>query len=153
MNLFTKIKKLLDDNNVKYKIIEHEHIVSAEEAARVRKEDISLSVKALLLKDDKGFLICGVSGNRKIDSKKLRKVLGTRDLRFATLEEVKEISGVERGAVAPFGNLLGLRMFIDKNVLDHDYVVFSAGMHTKSIKMKTKDYIKLVNGKIEEFSK
>ena len=53
----------------------------------------------------------------------------------------------------PFGNLFNIKVYFDKSVVENDIVAFNAGTHTKSIKMKAKDLVKVVNPVIGEFSK
>ena len=72
---------------------------------------------------------------------------------MANAKEVRKVSGCNIGSVPPFGNLFDLKVYFDKSVLENDIVVFNAGAHTKSIKMKSKDLIKVVNPVIGEFSK
>lgn len=39
------------------------------------------------------------------------------------------------------GSLLGLRMFVDPEVLEHGIVVFAAGSQTEPMRMRTKDLL------------
>ena len=40
----------------------------------------------------------------------------------------------ELGALPPLGSLLGARIFVDPEVLEHDMVMFAAGTQTESVK-------------------
>jgi len=66
---------------------------------------------------------------------------------------VKRVSGCDIGAVPPFGNLMGLKVYFDKRVTENEIVAFNAGSHSKSITMRAKDLRQLVNPVIAEFSK
>src|SRR5688572_13873603 len=102
---FEKIIQLLDSNNIQYRLVEHQPVFTSEEAAKVRGFELKQGAKSLILKSPDGFVMAVVPGNKKLDSKKLKKILGVKDIRFATAEEVKQVAGVEIGAVYPFGQL------------------------------------------------
>jgi len=147
------IKKLLDDNGISYVVTEHEPVYTSEQAAKVRGLEPKTGVKALVLKTDKGDFIVGlVPGDKKIDLKKLAKVVGTRKLQLASPQEVLKMTRCEIGSVHPFGNLHGLSTYLDGAILENDLVNFNAGLHTVSIQMKAKDLVKVIRPVVESFS-
>ena len=93
-----------------------------------------------------------LSAAKRIDSKALKQILNVKSLRFATSDEVEEKTGCEPGGVPPFGNIFELDLLVDKSIVQNEYMAFNAGERTKSLKMKTKDYIDLLKPRIEEFS-
>ncbi|MEM1546303.1 MAG: YbaK/EbsC family protein [Candidatus Methanomethylicia archaeon] len=148
------IKELLDGNKIFYNVSEHEPVYTSEQAARVRGVDLKTGVKALVLRrEDGGYVMGLVAGDRKIDLKKLAGVVGTKKLRLASPQEVLEITGCEVGSVHPFGNLHGLPVYLDSSILENDMVNFNAGLHTVSIQMKAKDLIKVIKPVIDSFSR
>lgn len=149
-----KIKEILDSNNVEYKLTEHEPVYTSEQAAKVRGAEIKTGVKALVLKSGDGKMILGlVAADRKIDLKKLSDFSNTRDLKLARPEEVLERTGCEIGSVHPFGLIHNLATYMDESVLENEYVEFNVGLHTKSIRMKSKDLVKIIKPIIGGFSK
>jgi Ala-tRNA(Pro) deacylase len=54
--------------------------------------------------------------------------------------------------MTPFGNLYGLRTYVDRNLTEQDYIVFEAGTHTDAIKMSYRDYEKIVKPKVEDLA-
>ena len=48
--------------------------------------------------------------------------------------------------------LFNLKVYFDKSVVENEVVAFNAGSHTRSIKMKAKDLVRVVNPVIGEFS-
>ena len=161
MELFEKIITLLDENKVEYTLTEHLPVFTSEEAAAVRK-DFSLhqGAKAMVLKIVNSQLsignclvMCVLPGDKKIDFKKLKSVLGARDVSLADPEEVEKTVGVKIGAVSPFGHLSGLKVLLDESIYDNEEIVFNAGDHCKSVKMKLSDYLRLVSPDRLSFSK
>ena len=139
-SLLMTIRSFLDQHGISYVIKEHPSVTTSEEAAAARGESLKIGAKALLVKDDTHFVLLVIPADRKLDTKKVKKVLNTRNLRFASPEELKEIAHVEKGAVPPFGNLLGIEMIVDTRLFEEEYMAFNAGSVETSIKMKTEDY-------------
>ena len=86
-----------------------------------------------------------MSGDKKFDSEKIKNQFGLTDIRFATEEEVKNLTGgVLPGGVPPFGNLFNFEVYADTDLLKNEKIVFNAGDKSFSIAMKSRDYIKLI---------
>ena len=90
---------------------------------------------------------------RELDIEKLQKLTLYKKMELANAKEVRQVTGCNIGSVPPFGNLFDLKVYFDKSVVENDIVAFNAGQHTKSIKMKAKDLVKVVNPVVGEFSK
>lgn len=148
------IEELLNIKEIRYQISEHEPVYTSVQAAKVRGVELKTGVKALVLKTkEKEFVMGLVAADRKIDLKKLAKIMGTKSLQLASQQEVLEITGCKIGSVHPFGNLHNLKTYLDTSTLENDVVNFNAGSHTVSIQMKSKDLIKAINPVIQSFSK
>ena len=139
-NPYHAITSFLESKNVPYEVLEHEAVFTSEQAARVRGTNLHQGAKALLFKAKDEFVLVVMPADKKGDSKKIKTILGVKDLRFATPEEVKEIMGCEIGACYPFGNLIDLRMVVDEGLADNEVIAFNAGDHTRSLKIKYRDY-------------
>jgi Ala-tRNA(Pro) deacylase len=105
----------------------------------------------LKTKDGK-FVLANVAANKKIDLKKLERMLDCK-LSFASKEEVLQTTNCESGSVPPFGKLFGLPTFLDESVLENDFVNFNIGMLTRSVKISKQDLLKLMDPTISKFSK
>ncbi len=144
---FEALKIFLNDNNAEYAAYNHERIHTAEEAAKVRGVEIRAGVKSIVVKGEAGFFIILVPGNRKIDFPKLPFKAGLADPK-----DVFRITGCEIGSVHPFGNLFGLRIFMDRHVLDNEIVHFSAGTHNDSISMSPRVMAELIKPEIGDYT-
>ena len=150
-----QIEELLRANNFWYERLHHEPVQTSEEAAKVRPEySLKQGTKSLIVKakrpgEEKRFIMVIVPGDKKFDRKKLKSQTGYDDARFATPEEVGELTGgILPGGVPPFGNLFNLPVFADKMVFDNEKIIFNAGDRRVSIAMLTKDYRELVKPEI-----
>lgn len=89
--------------------------------------------------------------HKKADLTKLERVIGEK----LELEDPKIIFdkwGLQIGAVPPFGNLLNIRTYIDKGLLENEDVSFNCGLRTALVIMKSADMVPLINGTPGEYS-
>jgi len=134
---------------------EHEAVRTSEEAAKIRDGyTLQQGAKAILVRiktpEGKKFAMLVMPADRKFDSAKAKQVLASKDMRFATEEEVEEITGgIRPGGVPPFGNLFGLRVVADPSLFENEKIVFNAG-RTASIAMLSADYRELVRPTVAE---
>jgi Ala-tRNA(Pro) deacylase len=137
------ILDFLTTNNITFHVFEHEPIRTCEESTQLIGLSLKQGAKSLLLKTENDFILVILPGDKKLHSKKLKKALQTKYLRFATPEEVKMVMGCEIGACYPFGNLLGIRMLADDALSDNDHISFSPGVHDKSVRVRWADYVQI----------
>ena len=82
---------------------------------------------------------------RRLDSKRARAVLGARKIRFATADELMELTGLVPGSVPPFGApVLAIELYLDASIDDDPKVAFNAGDTRVSIILATEDYLRVV---------
>jgi prolyl-tRNA editing enzyme YbaK/EbsC (Cys-tRNA(Pro) deacylase) len=147
------IVELLKNNDVWFETFEHEAVTTSEEAARVRPGYVlGQGAKAMVIKVEKrnkenDFVMLVLPADLKLNSKKVRGALELRSFRFATEEEMAEITqGIQRGGVPPFGNLFPkpIAVHVDSKMFESEKIIFNAGDRCFSVAMKSEDYKRLV---------
>ncbi len=152
--LTAKIRQYLLENKVFFEERDHAPAQTCQESAQQRGEPIEIGGKTLLFKDKKDFRLLTLSAAKQVDSNKVRKILSSQRLRFATTEELWELTGVEKGALPPFGRpILPFDFYADRSLLENERIAFNAGILTKSFILQTKDWLKITNPIIGEFAK
>ena len=151
MEVFEKIKRILDEKNIKYALKAHEPVYTSEQAAKARGDSLKQGAKAMIVKTDKDFVLLVLSAEKRIDSKKVKKILNSKNTSFADVEKVKSF-GLVPGSVPPFGSVIGLKTYVDKSLLENEEISFNAGSLTNSIKMKLKDDLQVENPIVSDFS-
>jgi len=153
MNIFSNICALLADRNVVFRTIHHQPTFTSEESAAARGEEVKIGGKALVMKVDDKFKLFVISATLKADSKKIKQYFKAKSIRFATKEELLELTSLVPGSVPPFGRpILNFDLFVDKSIVENEKIAFNAGSLTDSIIMKTSDYLALTNPSIFSFS-
>jgi Ala-tRNA(Pro) deacylase len=149
-----RIRTLLALHNVPFREIQHAETHTSEESARARNESVTIGGKALLMKaGDAEFTLFVISAALKTDSAKIRNHLGIRKLRFATPEELLDLTGLVPGSVPPFGRpVLPFNLYVDVSITRNEKIAFNAGALTTSIIMRCSDYLAIASPSIFEFS-
>ena len=141
-----RLLQLLEAAGIHYRVLEHEPVFTSEQAAAVRGTPPEAGAKALLVKSDDRYDLLVIAGSRRVDNAQLRQVLGTRRVRFASAEDLFEVTGCHPGALPPFGQLFGLRVLLDRSLQTAPAVAFNAGSHTVSVVMDGEDFRRVVEG-------
>ncbi len=141
-----KIKKLLEDKGIEYEEFEHEPVYTCEVASKVVKlVQNSTGVKNLIYETTKGKYVLALGPrNKKIKTSKIAKLEGTKELILAKPEKVEKIIGCPIGCVPPFGHKNKIKTYLDKELLEFDYLYFNPGNHSKTIKIRAQDLLKLL---------
>ena len=141
-DVFDRITALLREYHLPFELLEHEHVHTSADAAKVRGTLLEEAAKALVLHDrtNNAFFMCIVSGHKKLDLKKIKQVRNATNVSLAHPEDVLKATGCPVGTVPPFPVLFGLDGYCDGGVLENEYVVFSAGSNYVSIRMASKEW-------------
>lgn len=100
---------------------------TAAEAARAVGCAISQIVKSLVFMADGEAVLALTSGQNRVDSAALARLMEVRSVRQATPEEAREATGFAIGGTPPFGHPHTLRVFVDRDLLAHEVVWAAAG--------------------------
>jgi len=146
-NEATALIDLFNEKQIVYKLYEHTPVFTSEEASKVRNVELKTGVKAMLVRDksnESNYLLADIAADRRIDFSKLESLAKVRHFRFAKREEVFATTGCEPGSVHPLGRLFGLTTFLDNSVLENEFVNFNIGMLTKSVRIRSRDLLKVM---------
>ncbi len=138
---FERVENLLKQHGVSFEVLRHQPVFTSEAAAAIRDVALSSGAKALICKVDTCFVMFVIPADRKLDSKQVRQALGSRALRFASAEELKQLTGLAPGAVPPFGSLFGLPTHCDSGLAANERINFNAGDHSISVSMRYADFL------------
>lgn len=162
MILYKKIINYLNTNQIKYEVISHHKVYTSIEASKVRKGlTLHNGVKSILIKylynKSPNYALFVSPGDLKLFNKSIKLILNCKEFNFATPNEVKNISGVEIGAVPPYSFLYNkiIPIYLDAKAFDDVVTIaFNPGLHDKTIIMTKYQFIKSLKGNFisENFS-
>ena len=125
---------------------------TANEAAASLNCEVGAIVKSLIFKTENSFILCLVSGDKKVSLNKIKKFLKVKDVSMADAEDVKKITGFTIGGVSPIGHLNKIDVYIDKS-LERFSNLFAAAGHPNCIfKIDFLNLQKITKGLIKEFT-
>jgi len=139
--VFERILDMLSNHSVEFSVKEHKPTYTSKESAAARGDKLEAGGKALVLKVDDRFVVVVIPADRKLDSKAMKSAIQGKKLRFATPEELLNLTGLVPGSVPPFGNpILPLDLIADEAIYDVAQISFNAGDLCRSITMNSKDH-------------
>lgn len=123
-----KIQRHLDSFNLNLRVIEfRESTKTSELAAKALGVEVGQIAKSLLfLGDDKPVLVV-TSGDVKTDTKKLKKLLGVKKVKFAPMESTLEITSYPAGGVCPLELPQNIDIYLDESMKRFEKVYMAAG--------------------------
>ncbi len=153
MAILDSIRSWLQRESAPFREVHHEPTRTSEESARARGEELKVGGKALLIKVDAEFRLFVISAERKLDSGAIRSHFGAKKTRFASPEELLDLTGLVPGCVPPFGApILPFPLYADTSVFESQRIAFNAGSLTDSIILGIDDYRRLANPEVFTFS-
>ena len=147
--MLQRLLAFLDDNQVKYTHHSHPTAYTAREVASVEHVPAHKIAKTVVFLSENGYGMAVLPGDSMLDVHGLQTLLLVSRLRLATESELKDLfPDCELGAMAPFGNLCGLPVFVDSGLASEETIAFNAGTHRDVLHMRFEDYERLVQPSI-----
>ena len=151
--ILDQIRTSLNSNGVQFREAHHEPTRTSEESAKARGEEMRIGGKALVIKVDDVFRLFILSADRKLDSAAIKHHFSAKKTRFATPEELLQMTGLVPGSVPPFGApILPFPLYVDPSVFENEKIAFNAGSLTDSMIMPVSDYKRLVTPEVFSFA-
>lgn len=148
-----KLKAFLDESKVKYLTITHSSAFTSQEVAASAHVLGREFAKTVMIKIGHEMAMAVLPASYQIDFDMMREIFGTKNVSLATEPEFRDrFPDCELGAMPPFGNLYGMKVFVAESLTVNSEIAFNAGSHTELIRLSFADYKRLVNPRIMKFS-
>jgi Ala-tRNA(Pro) deacylase len=153
MTILKKLKDYLEKNQVRYEVGYHERVYTSQEIAAAMHVPGKELTKVIMVKADGKMVMLVLPASYRVDTKKLKKVFKCKRLGIAKEKDFEELfPDCEIGAMPPFGNLYNLEVWVDQILTEDEFIVFQAGSHVETLRIKYSDYARLVSPKVGDFS-
>jgi Ala-tRNA(Pro) deacylase len=150
--VFERLQEKLQQAGIAFTVLRHAPVYTSEEAAAVRGTSLASGAKALVIKAGESFELLVLPADRKLDSRKARASLAVKALRFASREEVEQLTGLQPGSIPPFGSLFGLPTSCDPALAANASINFNAGDHAVSVQMSYDDFLAVEKPRMREMT-
>jgi Ala-tRNA(Pro) deacylase len=149
----SSLKQYLDKNAIEYTVISHSPAFTAQGIAAVVHVPGQELAKTVVFKVDGELVMAVLPASFRVDLKSFEKETGVGKTELASEEEFREaFPECETGAMPPFGNLYGMRVFADESLTLDQEIAFNACSHRELIRMSWHDYQRLVKPRIARFA-
>lgn len=147
-----KVKRFLEERGISTELVElKESTKTSQMAADALKCDIAQIAKSIVFANERATVVV-ISGDRKVDEKKLSKILGHK-VSIANADEVKKLTGYVIGGVPPFPHNDDVNVFLDSSLRRFKEVWTAAGTPNSVFKISIEDLKKTVGSDFIDVSK
>lgn len=139
----TNAARILDRAKIEYEIIDYDTDpieLGAERVAEKTGQHIRHIYKTLVLSGDKsGVIVACIPGSSELNLKAIAQVSENKKCAMVPMKNIQELTGYIRGGCSPLGMKKDYPLFLDQSALDLDYILISAGIRGKQIKINPSD--------------
>ena len=145
-----EVKNFLDNLNIKYDIVNHPAVFTADEADKYIEGMDGVPSKTMFLagKKDKNFYLFVLNDTKRLDIKKLNNLIGDK-LHFGKENDLKQKMNLVPGMVSIFGLLNNkdhdIKVFIDKAITYENKITFHPNDNTTTMFISVNDMYKFLN--------
>jgi len=148
-----RLRQFLEKEKVHYQQEFHQTAYTAQGVAAEEHIPSKMVAKTIVLKADDHFVLAVLPASRRTDLGKLKAALGAKNIRLASeLEFSGMFPDCEIGAMPPFGNLYDVPVYVETSLIQDEEIVFNAGTHQDTIRMKYADFARLTQPKVLDFA-
>ena len=152
--MLQKLKELFDAKHVAYSPIRHSTAFTAQELAAAEHVPGREHAKVTVVKAGNRYLLAVLPAPKRVDFRKLAPMLPENEAHLPTEEEFRALfAGCEPGAMPPFGSLFGLEVWADRSLEKDEDIVFQAGSHDESVRIRYADFKRLEGPHVADFSR
>ena len=148
MAIARRLQWYLDAKGVSYDVLPHPHSSSSLETARQAHVPAERLAKAVLLEDERGYVMAIVPASHRIDLARLNQQLH-RDLELAREREIATLfHDCDRGALPALGSPYRVPTVYDDALSATPEVYFEAGDHEDVVHLQGGDFLRLLEGSL-----
>ncbi len=147
-----KLREFLDENCVKYVVITHSKAFTSQGIAASAHVSGNELAKTVMLKKDGELCMAVLPASKQVNLAVFAMLTNSEDVSLASERDFKDhFPDCEVGAMPPFGNLYGLRVYADTSLARDREIAFNAGSHLELIQLAYSDFVRLVEPKLIDF--
>jgi len=147
----TQLRETLNATNINYTLLAHDlSIRSAQEAVEQGFGELANMAPTFILRSETGYLAAIIRGDTRLSYKKIRQKLKLKNLRLATPDQVRQVTGLEVGHVSLLN--AGVATIIDSRLTELDTIYGGCGIPCYTLKINPWDLIALTQAKVFDFT-
>ena len=148
-----KLRQFLDENDVKYIVITHSKAYTSQGIAATAHISGNELAKTVMLNKDGELCMAVLPAPNLVNLGAFAKQTNSKEVCLASERDFKDrFPDCEVGAMPPFGNLYGVRVYADTSLSRDKEIAFNAGSHLELVKLAYSDFERLVKPTIIDFT-
>lgn len=131
---------------IQFQEIDHEESHSCDESKSMRLSAglDGVGSKNIVFHAKGNFYLVTTEGDTQIRARNFKHEFGSKDIRFASQDEITGLINATIGSIPPFGfEHTTLPIYVDAHIFEHPYFCFNPALPTKSIQIRTEDLRKI----------
>lgn len=142
----------LDKNQISYTTIRHPEMISEKLIKSLTHNEGNGLAKAVMVRDCGGYILMVIPAMHELDCNLLCKSLGIVHIELVTPKDSQKLfPEYEADVMPPFGNLVGIRVYIDEELTGNEYIAFNVGNHHEVIMISYSEFARLVKPTVISF--
>lgn len=145
MAIAKTVERYLQEHGTIYTVIPHPPSISSRQtaaAAHVRPDQIA---KAVVLADDRGFLMAVLPGDRHVQLHRLSDRLRRRFVLVTEQRIAPIFKDCEPGAIPPLGLAYGMPTIVDDSLVGRKQIFFVSGDHDELVRVDGDAFVQLLS--------
>ena len=135
----SRVTEYLVQQGVPFEVMPHSRAFTSVAEAIALGVPMHDVVKTLMVNTPAGRAIVVIPGSARVDMHLVRKAVGDNHCHLTSEDDLqRDFPDFDLGCLPPIGSLLGVRSYVDPEVLANETIVF-AECQTGSVKMRTGD--------------
>lgn len=153
MTISATVEQHLADAGIAYNVIPHDHTSNSISTAKAAHVSVDAMVKAVVLKDAKGYLMAVMPATYRLSESEIYDVLGRR-VELAGEDELADIfADCDPGAVPPLAAAYDMEAVWDDSLANLKEIYFEGGDHDHVVRVSGADFRNLMgNARHAHFS-
>ncbi|MDD4932762.1 MAG: YbaK/EbsC family protein [Methylacidiphilaceae bacterium] len=153
MAIVQRLQHYLEENRIPYRTSHHPEAFTSQEVAAASHVSGRHLAKVVLVKGAEGLAMAVLPTTRHVNLGKLKALMQVSELALAKEEEfAPRVPDCRPGTVPPFGNLYGLKVYVDAEIARQPELVFQAGTHEDMASLAYLHFARLVQPVVGDIS-
>lgn len=144
------IEEKLKELSINFNVVEHEPALTTEQSDRFIEGMEGVRTKTMFLTNRKKteFYMLIMDDKKRLDMKKLGEIVSANHIKMASENTIYEKIMSQPGVVSPFALMNNkekdIKVYIDKEIIEEEYMTFHPDTNEKTLFIKTVDLLKFL---------
>lgn len=143
--VYAGIADILNKSGAEYRLFTHKAAFTYADLAEIQKETgfFGTEMKCMALEVDNRMIVYNTLQREKINISAVKNALNASKVVLASVEALEENFKIKPGCMYPFGFDAQYDIYMNPNVYNEEWVLFSPALPTRTIQMKGEDFQKV----------